>query len=111
MAFVVLIPKREIEAWLLYDAKAIAEAFHEQKNVKLPGNPELVQDPKGYLDEVVWRKYRKRYLNTIDNARIAKNIRVDRLKASVSFAPHFVFTTQVRNTLKKPKHTRSEPSL
>ncbi len=38
-ASVVLIPRREIEAWLLYDAGAIAKAFKKSQRPQLPGNP------------------------------------------------------------------------
>ena len=45
-ASVVLIPKREIEAWLLYDGRAIAAAFNENQPPKLPGNPESLPIPR-----------------------------------------------------------------
>lgn len=89
---VVLIPRREIEAWLLYDAAAIAAAFRETGRAHLPGNPETLPNPKKHLRDLIWRKYRKRYLNTVHNAQIAKRIDVSRLKKSRSFAPHFTFT-------------------
>jgi hypothetical protein len=63
-ASVVLIPKREIEAWLLYDSRAIAVAFHEHQRPRLPGNPESLMDPKKHLRDLIWGKYRKEYLNS-----------------------------------------------
>lgn len=96
---VVLIPRREIEAWLLYDGKAIAAAFNEREEVKLPANPESLLDPKKHLRDLIWRKYRKEYLNTIHNARIAEHIDVSLLGRSASFTPHFAFTTAVRRGL------------
>lgn len=96
---VVLIPKREIEAWLLYDAAAIAAAFRETKHPKVPGDPESLPDPKRYLGDLIWRKYHKKYLNTIHNAQIARRINVSRLRQSPSFAPHITFTSGVRQTL------------
>jgi hypothetical protein len=56
---VVLIPKREIEAWLLYDASAIASAFRERLLPPLPGNPESLQDPKKYLGDLIKKKIRQ----------------------------------------------------
>jgi Domain of unknown function (DUF4276) len=99
-ASVVLIPKREIEAWLLYDAEAIAKAFHEHQPPRVPGNPELLRDPKKHLGDLIWTKYRKDYLNTLHNALIAKYIDVALLRRSQSFAPHFVFTRIVRGMVR-----------
>lgn len=98
-ASVVLIPKRAIEAWLLYDGEAIAAAFNESQRPKLPGDPESLQDPEKHLRDLIWKKYRKRYLNTVHNARIAKAIDLSHLTRSASFAPHPVFTAAVRRTL------------
>jgi hypothetical protein len=96
---VVLIPKREIEAWLLYDALAIATAFREKKRPRLPGHPESLSDPKKHLRDLVRKLYRKEYLNTIHNPKIAKHIDVTFLKRSGSFAPHIAFTARVKHTL------------
>lgn len=99
--WVVLIPKREIEAWLLYDADAIAAAFEESSRLKLPGNPEALPDPKKKLGDLVWTKYRKRYLNTVHNARIAEHLDVSFLAAkSKSFSPHPEFAIKVKALLK-----------
>ena len=98
-ASVVLIPKREIEAWLLYDGAAIATAFRQNEHPRLPGNPESLLDPKKYLRDLIWRKYGKDYLNTVHNARIARHIRVSYLRGSRSLAPHFGFIKTVRSML------------
>jgi hypothetical protein len=93
---VVLIPKREIEAWLLYDARAIAIALRERTHPPLPGNPEHLRDPKSHLCNLVWKKYRKIYLHTTHNGRIAKQIDTALLRGSPSFSPHFEFAARVR---------------
>jgi Domain of unknown function (DUF4276) len=98
-ASVVLIPKREIEAWLLYDPAAIAAAFNETQRPKLPGDPESLMDPKNYLDELIRKKYRKDYFNTIHNRLIAKHINISLLRRSSSFAPHPTFVNTVRSRL------------
>lgn len=99
-ASVVLLPKREIEAWLLYDGGAIAAAFNEIQHPRVPGNPESLLDPKKHLRDLIWKKYRKAYLNTVHNARIAKRIDVSRLTRAASFARHPVFTAAVRKMLR-----------
>ncbi len=96
---IVLIPKREIETWLLYDPGAIATAFRQRLHVKVPGNPESLPDPKRYLGDLIWRKYRKEYLNTIHNPLIAKHVDLSLLSASRSFRPHIGFARSVRTTL------------
>jgi hypothetical protein len=98
-ANVVLLPKREVEAWLLYDGTAIA-ALNEHAAPRLPGNPEILLDPKKHLRDLIWRKYRKDYLNTVHNALIAKHINISLLRRSGSFAPHPVFAASVRKSLR-----------
>jgi hypothetical protein len=98
-ASIVLIPKREIEAWLLYDGKAIASAFREAQPPPLPGNPESLSDPKKHLRDLIWRRYGKRYLNTVHNPMIAKHIKTSLLKGSLSFKPHFEFVRRVKENL------------
>jgi Domain of unknown function (DUF4276) len=96
---IVLIPKREIEAWLLYDRQAIAKAFKEHRLPKLPGNPESLADPKKHLRDLVRKSYRKEYLNTVHNAQIAKHISAQSLRTSPSFFPHFAFSANIRAAL------------
>lgn len=98
-ASVILIPKREIEAWLLYDGAAIAAAFSERRHPQVPGNPESLLDPKKYLRDLIWKKYRKEYLNTVHNPLIAKHIDLALLGRSGSFAPHLAFARTVRGML------------
>ncbi len=99
-AKVVLLPKREIEAWLLYDAGAIANAFGETIKPRLIGNPEALLDPKDYLDNLVSRQYGKKYLSTIHNERIAHYIDVRFLANSRSFSPHPPFVMQIKSNLR-----------
>jgi hypothetical protein len=98
-AHVVVIPKREIEAWLLYDAGAIATVFQEAKYPKLPGNPESLRDPKKHLRELVRNTYRKEYLTTVHNPKIAKNMDLASLGRCPSFTPYPIFSATVRRAL------------
>jgi hypothetical protein len=98
-ATVILIPKHEIEAWLLYDKQAIARAFKQSQTPNLPGDPESLPHPKEFLRDLIRRKYDRDYLNTVHNALIAKQIVASSLRRSQSFAPHFEFTSTIRETL------------
>lgn len=99
-ATVVLIPRQEIEAWLLFDANAIATAFNERRRLRLPGNPEALLNPKRCLRELIWRSYRKDYLSTIHNELIAKHIDVLQLRRSGSFSRHPIFVNEIRQSLR-----------
>jgi hypothetical protein len=110
-AHVVVIPKREIEAWLLYDPNAIAAVFRRGKFPRLPGDPESLVDPKRHLGELVWRTYRKDYLNTIHNPQIASKIDVARLNGCVSFAPYPGFSEIVRTALLSLSRTRDQGAI
>jgi len=85
---IVLIPVREIEAWLLTDARAIKAVFNLRKEPKLPGNPESLQDPKSALEELVWRTSAKRYVNSIHNPLLAAAAKLQSLEKCRSFAPY-----------------------
>jgi hypothetical protein len=98
-ASIVLLPKRELESWLLYDADAIASAFRQRRTVRLPGDPEQLADPKKHLRRLVRTAYQREYLNTVHNVQIAKHLDVKQLKKSRSFSPHFGFTQIVKDLL------------
>ena len=84
----VLIPVREIEAWLLTDAAALRTVFRMAREPKLPANPESVADPKKKLYSVVWKGSGKRYVNTIHNSSIAAEISIANVKRCRSFQPY-----------------------
>jgi hypothetical protein len=99
-ASVVLLPKREIESWLLYDAAAIADAFNARKLPRLPGNPESLNDPKRFLGDLVWKQYRKDYLNTVHNELIAHRIDISTLGRSLSFFAYPGFVNAIKRKLR-----------
>ncbi len=55
------------------------EAFGEP-GVERPANPERVPHPKERLKALVWAASRKRYVNTIHNVKIARELSIARLK-------------------------------
>lgn len=92
---VIVVPVREIEAWLLADEKAVERALGLEIPVGCVKSPELIRDPKRKLEEIVWRHSSKRrhYLNTTDNKRIASECEVEKLKRCDSLLPFHDFGT------------------
>jgi hypothetical protein len=84
---VIIIPIEEIEAWLLSDPKALKDAFSFKSMPKLSGNPEKIISPKEKLESLVWRLFgkKKRYLNTVHNAVIAKHASIQSLRKCSAF--------------------------
>lgn len=93
---VIVIPVREIEAWLLADHDAIRVALKLKNLVKKIPTPEAISRPKEYLrDLVASRSSRKHvYVNTIHNTKIAQQCRIDRLARCESFRPMERFVRQ-----------------
>ena len=86
-AHTIIIPVREIEAWLLADHTAISKAL-KLHGAKLVSNPEGIRDPKRHLAELVfrWSKNKRRYVNAIDNPKIAAECSPQNLGRCPSFA-------------------------
>lgn len=97
VGFIILIPIFEIESWLLCDSDAIKKVFNLKNNPKLPWNPEAVRDPKKHLRDLVWTKCRKRYLNTIHNKKIAKEIQIHKMSKLKSFSGYPKFLGLLRD--------------
>jgi hypothetical protein len=93
---VVVIPVREIEAWLLADHDAVSDAFKLHRRVKHQANPEGIRDPKQRLAEVLAERSGKRvqYLNSVHNKWIAEHARVDRLRRCASFTGFEAFVRE-----------------
>jgi hypothetical protein len=92
---VVVIPVREIEAWLIADNAAVTKALKLQKVLKHQPNPEALVNPKERLREIVHERSegRTRYLNTIHNVKIAKYATISRLRRCKSFGVFEDFLT------------------
>lgn len=86
-ASLILIPIREMESWLLTDPQAIVAVFKLRSTPKLPSRPETLMDPKKKLAQIVWASGKKQYFNTIHNAKIAKESRIQMVKKCKSFCP------------------------
>lgn len=92
---IVLIPKEEIEAWLLSDINALKKVFKLKNTPSIPLNPESIDSPKEYLSRLVSRNSQTDYLNTIHNRKIAKELDLNNLKRRCnSFRPYPKFLKQ-----------------
>ena len=85
---VIVIPVREIEAWLLADHEAITRALNLRRPMKKQPNPEAIQNPKERLRDLIRERSNGRisYLNTVHNEKIAKHVHIENLKRCPSFA-------------------------
>jgi hypothetical protein len=91
----IVIPVREIEAWLLSDHVAITKAMKLKDALKQIANPESILRPKEYLADLVYTKSRKqrRYVNALDNEKIAELCAAINLKRCASFVPFCDFVS------------------
>lgn len=94
-AYLILIPVKEIEAWLLADSEAIRKAFSMDKTPKVPKAPEKVLRPKENLRDIVWKYSKKRYVNTIHNVKIAEYALIKKLNICESFTPYPIFINKI----------------
>jgi hypothetical protein len=94
---IIVIPVREIEAWLLADHNAVGKALNLSKSIGKIPNPEAILRPKERLRDLVYFKSdkRKHYVNTIDNKKIASHTNLRNLRRCKSFVPLEAFLRTV----------------
>jgi len=85
--YLIIIPIEELEAWLLSDPKALKNTFNLKKAPRVIKNTESIDSPKEYLRDLIWRSGRVRYLNTVHNVKIARNISTTNYRRCKSFKP------------------------
>ncbi len=92
----IIIPVKEIEAWLLCDNQAIQRAFNLRDEIPVVNEPESIIDPKKKIEELVYSRSQKtkRYINTLHNKKIATLIEISYLKRCQSFIPLEQFIRQ-----------------
>jgi hypothetical protein len=95
--YAIVIPVREIEAWLLSDENAITTAMHLRKKLGKVVSPEKVLDPKKKLGEIIYVYSEKKiiYVNTIHNQRIANACSIETLRRCESFDAFYKFVDSV----------------
>lgn len=86
---VLVIPIREIEAWLLADEAAVGKVAKPRRPARAIPNPERLMRPKEFLRDWLSRLSDQRivYINTIHNRRIANYASLNRLHRCASFRP------------------------
>lgn len=83
----IVIPVEEIEAWLLADSIAIKQVFSIKEDIKPIKDCEKINAPKEELGRIVWRLVKKRYVNSIHNAKLADKVSLDSLRKCKSYIP------------------------
>jgi len=86
---VVIIPIKEIEAWLLSDNIAINRAMKLVENISPITNPQAIVNPKKRLGEIIYLRSgkTKRYLNSAHNRIIAAELDLENVRKCTSFLP------------------------
>jgi hypothetical protein len=85
--YALIVPVREIEAWLLADHAAIKKAMKIKVSLNSVVNPEAIQHPKEFLGRLIYTKsaHSRRYVNAIDNVKIASQCIPNNLMRCPSF--------------------------
>jgi Domain of unknown function (DUF4276) len=85
----IIIPVRELEAWLLADHTAIQRAFRFRAPLGQIANPQGIQRPKEFLRDLIYQRSERRiiYLNTVHNVKIAEQCTPANLRRCESFQP------------------------
>jgi hypothetical protein len=85
----IIIPVREVEAWLLADHEAIRRTFRFRARLGPIANPETKPRPKEFLRDLIYQRSEGRiiYLNTVHNVRIAEQCTATNLNRCESFRP------------------------
>jgi hypothetical protein len=96
---IIVIPVREVEAWLLADHAAIVDALNLRNKIGKISNPEAILRPKERLRDLIWLKSgkRKHYVNTVHNRKIAACAKIQNLRRCNSFVPLETFLHTVLN--------------
>jgi len=84
--YCVIVPKEEIEAWLLCDSPNLTGVLKTNRIFYEIHHPETVPSPKEFIKKTSKELGGRRYINTLHNPIIAKNIDVETLIKCPSFA-------------------------
>jgi hypothetical protein len=101
--FLIAIPIKELEAWLLADEAAITSALKLKKKFPRVTEPERERDPKKKLGDLIYATSNKSvtYINTIHNRKIASELSLEILRLKCpSFVPFDDFANEHLGTKK-----------
>lgn len=98
----VIIPKEELESWLLSDPKAIKSVFKLNKEFPTFLDCESIKSPKERIAKEVYKLGKKRYINTVHNIKIAKEMKKEALINCESFIPFHKFIEEIKNPTPVP---------
>lgn len=93
----IVIPVRELEAWLLADHEAINRAMKLARPLNQIADPQGVARPKERLRDLIYSRsnHTTTYVNTIHNIRIAEQVSIARVRARCSsFGPFEQFVSR-----------------
>ena len=93
----IVIPVQELEAWFLADVSSLNEKF-KGMNIKNIPNPENVRSPKEFIQKASrLRNCKPRYINTIHNPELAKNLNINAVRAKCpAFRPFYNFVSSMK---------------
>lgn len=100
---VVVIPTKEIEAWLLTDPKVLQSVFNLNRIPRVRNNPETIVDPKKEIDKLVQRHRTNNnvfYVHTTHNLKLIEKIKLPELRKCKSF---LVLDNFMKNEFKRKK--------
>jgi len=90
--FLICIPIKEIEAWLLCDEDAISKTFSLKKKLNIPFKTDNIKNPKEFLIDLVKKNSNSMFVETKHNAKIAQLISINKIKErNSSFLPFYEF--------------------
>ena len=92
--FCVVVPKEEIEAWLLCDNVNLGRVLNSTQPFPEILHPEEIKSPKEFLRRKSNELGGRRYVNSIDNPKIAEGISIGNLDRCPSFTNFSEFVLQ-----------------
>ncbi|MFM0565797.1 DUF4276 family protein [Paraburkholderia sediminicola] len=90
----IVIPKEELEAWLLSDANALKEVFSLPKIPQVIADCETVTSPKERIRDIAWSLGKKRYLNTVHNKKLSEKVSLTNLRRCKSYGPFDAYVSK-----------------
>ncbi len=92
----IVIPIQEIEAWFLSDVSVLKKNFSGFKMSKI-NHPENIRSPKEVIQKASRTdNWKPRYVNTIHNEELAKDINIDKIwKKCPAFRPFYQFISEL----------------